>query len=191
MGFSRQEYWSGLSFTSPRDLPDPGIKPALPVDSLPSEPPAKLTHNSCLSSILFSFFLTCRVQVGFQIAICLPQVRKWSEERQTAGMHFTYPLVLLECRYNTRSTEAILRPWGHMYTARPAHTIGKERSRSPREQRSYHSTHVLPTRLFPSLKIELLTRSKPLFSGCISWCRFEFSLIQILMGTRRWEEMKW
>ena len=28
MGFSRQEYWSGLSFPSPGDLPDPGIKPA-------------------------------------------------------------------------------------------------------------------------------------------------------------------
>ena len=28
MGFSRQEYWSGLPFPSPGDLPDPGIKPA-------------------------------------------------------------------------------------------------------------------------------------------------------------------
>ncbi|CAN0560858.1 unnamed protein product, partial [Rangifer tarandus platyrhynchus] len=27
MGFPRQEYWSGLSFPSPRDLPDPGLKP--------------------------------------------------------------------------------------------------------------------------------------------------------------------
>ena len=41
MGFSRQEYWSGLPFPSPRDLPDPSIKlgsPALQADSLPSEP---------------------------------------------------------------------------------------------------------------------------------------------------------
>ena len=30
MEFSRQEYWSGLPFTSPGDLPDPGIKPGLP-----------------------------------------------------------------------------------------------------------------------------------------------------------------
>ena len=39
MGFSRQEYWSGLPFPSPGDLPNPGIEPrspALPVDSLPS-----------------------------------------------------------------------------------------------------------------------------------------------------------
>ena len=30
MGFPRQEYWSGLSFSSPGDLPDPGIKPSSP-----------------------------------------------------------------------------------------------------------------------------------------------------------------
>ena len=45
MGFSRQEYWSGLPFPSPGDLPDQGIKPmspALQADSLPSEPPGKL-----------------------------------------------------------------------------------------------------------------------------------------------------
>ena len=41
MGFSRQEYWSGLPFPS-GDLPDPGIKPgspALEADALTSEPP--------------------------------------------------------------------------------------------------------------------------------------------------------
>ena len=44
MGFFRQEYWSGLVFPSPGDLPDPGIKPGSPVlqaDALPSEPPGK------------------------------------------------------------------------------------------------------------------------------------------------------
>ena len=30
MGFSRQEYWSGLPFPSPEDLPDPGIEPRSP-----------------------------------------------------------------------------------------------------------------------------------------------------------------
>ena len=41
MGFSRQEYWSGLSFPSPGHLPDPGTKPespALQADSLPLSP---------------------------------------------------------------------------------------------------------------------------------------------------------
>ena len=44
MEFSRQVYWSGLSFPSPGDLPDPGIEPkspALQADTLPSEPPSK------------------------------------------------------------------------------------------------------------------------------------------------------
>ena len=44
MGFSRQEYWSGLPFPSPGDLPDPGIKPrspALQADALTSEPLGK------------------------------------------------------------------------------------------------------------------------------------------------------
>ena len=41
MGFSRQEYWSGLPLPSPGDLPDPGIEPrspALQADALTSEP---------------------------------------------------------------------------------------------------------------------------------------------------------
>ena len=44
MGFSRQEYWSGLPFPSLEDLPNPGIETgssALYVDALPSEPPGK------------------------------------------------------------------------------------------------------------------------------------------------------
>ena len=43
-GFSRQEYWSGLPFPSPGDLPNPGIEltsPTLQADALPSEPPGK------------------------------------------------------------------------------------------------------------------------------------------------------
>jgi len=44
MGFSRQEYWSGLPFTSPGDLSNPGIKPRSPelqADSLSTKPPGK------------------------------------------------------------------------------------------------------------------------------------------------------
>ena len=47
MEFSRQEYWSGLPFPTPGDLPDVGIEvaspvsPALQVDSLPAEPLGK------------------------------------------------------------------------------------------------------------------------------------------------------
>jgi len=44
MGFSRQEYWSGLPFPSPGDLLDPGIEPTSPAlweDVLTSEPPGQ------------------------------------------------------------------------------------------------------------------------------------------------------
>ena len=44
MGFSRQEYWSGVPLPSPGDLPNPGIEPgspALQADSLASEPAGK------------------------------------------------------------------------------------------------------------------------------------------------------
>ena len=44
MGFSGQEYWSGLPFPSPGSLPDPGIEPGSSTsqeDTLPSEPPGK------------------------------------------------------------------------------------------------------------------------------------------------------
>ena len=49
MKFSRQEYWSGLPFPSPRHLPDPGIEPRSPAvqaDALPSEPPGKHVAKS-------------------------------------------------------------------------------------------------------------------------------------------------
>ena len=47
--FSRQEYWSGLPFPSPGDLPNPGTEPRSPTlqaDTLPSEPPGKPIKTS-------------------------------------------------------------------------------------------------------------------------------------------------
>ena len=49
MEFSRQEYWSGLPFPSPGDLPNPGIEPGSPsswADASPSEPPGKTLVSS-------------------------------------------------------------------------------------------------------------------------------------------------
>ena len=54
MGFSRQEYWSGLPFPFPGDLSDPGIEtrsPALQADALPSEPPGNTTTLFQFSSV--------------------------------------------------------------------------------------------------------------------------------------------
>ena len=54
MGFSRQEYWSGLPFPSPGDLPDPGIEPrshALQADALTSELPGKPQYESQIETL--------------------------------------------------------------------------------------------------------------------------------------------
>ena len=58
LGFSRQEYWSGLPFPSPGDLLDPGIQlvsPALKADALPSKTPGK-PYSSIFVSNLFNNF---------------------------------------------------------------------------------------------------------------------------------------
>jgi len=55
MGFSRQEYWSGLPCFSPGDLPDPGMEPRSPIlqaDSLPFELPWEATF---LSTVKINF----------------------------------------------------------------------------------------------------------------------------------------
>ena len=68
MGFYRQQYWSGLPFPSPGNLPDPGIEPrspALQVDSLPAEPQGKPKNTGVGSlSLLQQIFLTQELNRG-------------------------------------------------------------------------------------------------------------------------------
>ena len=57
MGFSRQEYWIGLPFPSPGDLPNPGIEPgssASQADALPSEPPGKNSSSNVTDFLMRS-----------------------------------------------------------------------------------------------------------------------------------------
>ena len=68
MEFSRPEYWSGLPFPSPGDLPKPGIEPrspALQADSLPAEPPGKPKNTGAGSlSLLQGIFPTQELNWG-------------------------------------------------------------------------------------------------------------------------------
>ena len=67
MGFSRQEYWSGVPFPSPGDLPDPGIRPGCPAlhaDALPSEPPEKPLQPK------MTYELTCSVGMELYYPSC-------------------------------------------------------------------------------------------------------------------------
>ena len=68
MRFSRQEYWSGLPFPSPGNLPDQGIEPGSPTleaDILTSEPPGKLTGLQRESLITPVVFTTSFIPVTF------------------------------------------------------------------------------------------------------------------------------
>ena len=74
MKFFRQEYWSGLPFVSPRDLPKPGIQPrspALQADSLPTQP--LCSPVSALSRVKLTFFslpanFLCFIFVSYSIS---------------------------------------------------------------------------------------------------------------------------
>ena len=72
MGFSRQEYWGGLPFPSPGDLPDPGIKPGYPTlkaDALTSEPPGKPKNTGVGSlSLLQGIFPTQGLSPGLLLS---------------------------------------------------------------------------------------------------------------------------
>ena len=87
MGFPRQEYWSGLSFPSAGDLPDPGIKPtflvspALASDFFTTVPPRKLFTVSdiyfdhlgreiyCFCFVFYFYFFYQRVFITLQYCI--------------------------------------------------------------------------------------------------------------------------
>ena len=67
-GISQQEYWNGLPFPSPGDLPTPGIKSgslALQVDSLPSEPPgkSKKTYLCLISHLICGIFYASEIRM--------------------------------------------------------------------------------------------------------------------------------
>ena len=58
MEFSRQQYWSGLPFPSPGDLPDQGIEPgspALQADALPSELPGNPKGEANLAQTVWEY----------------------------------------------------------------------------------------------------------------------------------------
>ena len=79
MEFSRQEYWSGLPFSSPGDLPDAGIElisPVLQSDSLPSEPPGKPTLSPGRRLNIDS---PPRHRVGITGGLCLTQSKDLGE----------------------------------------------------------------------------------------------------------------
>ena len=100
MVFSRQEYWSGLLFTSPGDLPNPGIEsrsPALRADTLTAELPGKLIHMNCMHLNMYAIALDCNWEKAsinnFMNHITMhrskdDKVRTWGETNHSCLMVF-------------------------------------------------------------------------------------------------------
>ena len=98
MGFSRQEYWSGLPFPSPGDLPDPGIKPGSPAfraDSLSSvifKKQILKTYDNLTISSLTSRVKTAAVVYSFNFPEDKNETNKGprlpcSQAVKTSGFH--------------------------------------------------------------------------------------------------------
>ena len=80
MEFFRQEYWSGLPFPTPGDLPDPEMKPrspALQADSLPSEALCVKFHSLLFSKLTWSVvsflwnFILCVFLRNIHFCVCI------------------------------------------------------------------------------------------------------------------------
>ena len=128
MGFSRQEYWSGLPFPSLGDLPDPGIEPrspALKTDALLPEPPGK-------------HFLLRRSLIG-----CSPWGRKESDVTERLHFHFSLSCIgegngdplQCSCLENPREGGA---SWAAVYGVAQSQTRLKRFSSSSSSKMKYH-----------------------------------------------------
>ena len=92
MGFSSQEYWSGLPFASPQDLPNSGLEPgshALHADALPSEPPGKQSET-CPQVVLEKEIVKKNKQTSKKQQQQQLQNKVIRERKVNAEVHNTY-----------------------------------------------------------------------------------------------------
>ena len=92
MGFSRREYWSGLPFPFPGDLPNPGIEPRSPAflraDPLTSEPPGK--HRGLL--VVVKSLQSCpTLATPWTVACQAPLSMGFSRQEYWSGLQFPSP----------------------------------------------------------------------------------------------------
>ena len=108
MGFSRQEYWSGLPFPSPGDLPNPGIKPgspALQANSVPAEPPEKPTNTGVGSLFLLQWiFPTQESNQG--LLHCSQILYQWSHQGSLLGRKDSLPFSSVKGKKKKKKSKA-------------------------------------------------------------------------------------
>ena len=96
MGFSGQEYWSGLlPFPFPGDLPNPGVEsgsPALQANSFPSEPPRKPTDTLLLLLLLSRFRRVRLCATPGTAAHQAPPSLGFSRQEHWSGLPFPSPM---------------------------------------------------------------------------------------------------
>jgi len=196
MGFSRQEYWSGLPFPSPGDLPDPGIKPrspALQADTLTSEPFSLTGHDKILSrvpcgSLLFICFIhssMCMEKAMAPHSSTLAWKIPWAEEpgrlqsmgslrvRHDFTFTFTFHFHALEKEMATHSD---VLAWRIPGMGKPgglpsmAPTSAKTRAQSQTRLKQLSSSMCV----FPSVMPHLCDPCEPASTGqCIGKVRFD------------------
>ena len=95
MGFSRQEYWSGLPFPSPGDLPNPGIEPRSPTlqaDALISEPPGKTKDKGTKVKLKVKLLSRVRLfETPLTVAHQAPPSMGFSKQEYWSGLPFPSP----------------------------------------------------------------------------------------------------
>ena len=106
MGFSRQEYWSGLPFPSPGDLPDSGIEPgspALHADSLPPEPPVGCIKRVCEAS---------RIEKNLQIIVNISVYHFISSKEKNVIPYHDIKKTVVELSFHSFATSFKRSPVG-------------------------------------------------------------------------------
>ena len=114
MGFSRQEYWSGLPFPSPGDLPNPGIElgsPVLQTDALPSEPPGK--PNQCkYRSKGLTGMITYNSSISFEIFIEYTKKRNvHTKSYLVSPLSWTYITIKKHILKKKKETQIMVSLW--------------------------------------------------------------------------------
>ena len=97
MGFSRQEYWSGLPLPSPGDLPDPGIKPrfsAFQADALTSEPPEQQEFRKKWRSSRYVIVFIIKLSFSLWFQICSLNTLGVSGRRHRKTFQVLFPYVI-------------------------------------------------------------------------------------------------
>ena len=109
MGFSRQEYWSGLTRPPAGDLSNPGIKPRSPslqADSLSTEPPGKPKYYLTLASI----FSGCLSQGDTKISTPMIHCDTMGWEAGKGGFKY-HPTISWPCNLGTLICASVPPIW--------------------------------------------------------------------------------